>query len=120
MTVVGLTSVLALALLGLAFAFQAALAWGVAWGAMAYGGRAARPDGTLPVRYRVSSTLTLAFLGGAAWAVHAMLQPALWALAAIFALNTVANLSGRHLVERWGMSALTLGLAVCCATLALT
>lgn len=120
MTAAGLTSVLALVLLGLAFAFQGALVLGVPWGAMAYGGRAARPDGTLPVRYRVTSTLTLAFLGVAAWAVHAKVEPALWAFAAIFALNTMANLSGRHPVERWGMSALTLGLAACCATLALT
>ena len=66
MTAAGLASVLAFVLLGLAFAFQGALVSGVPWGAMAYGGRAARPDGTLPVRYRVTSTLTLAFLGVAA------------------------------------------------------
>ena len=119
MTAAALTPVLALALLGLAFAFQCALAVGVPWGAMAYGGRAALPDGTLPIRYRVTSTLTLAFLGAAAWSVHAKVERALWAFAAIFALNTLANLSGRHPVERWGMSALTLGLAACCATLAL-
>ena len=120
MTAAGLASVPALVLLGLAFAFQGALALGVPWVAMAYGGRAARPDGTLPVRYRVTSTLALAFLGVAAWAVHAKVEPALWAFAAIVALNTMANLSGRHPVERWGMSALTLGLAACCATLART
>lgn len=119
MTAAGFTSVLALVLLVLAFAFQGTLALGVPWGAMAYGGRAARPDGTLPVRYRVASTLTLVFLGAAAWSVHAKVEPALWAFAAIFALNTLANLSGRHPVERWGMSALTLSLATCCATLAL-
>jgi TctA family transporter len=87
---------------------------------MAYGGRPARPDGTLPVRYRLTSTLTLVFLGAAAWSIFAKLGPALWVLAAIFALNTMANLTGRHPVERWGMSALTLGLAACCTTLALT
>jgi hypothetical protein len=118
-TAAGLTSGLAFVLLGLAFAFQGALASGVPWGEMAYGGRAARPDGTLPVRYRVTSALTLAFLGVAAWSVHAKVEPALWAFAALFALNTMANLSGRHPVERWGMSALTLGLAACCAMLAL-
>jgi hypothetical protein len=119
-TAAGITRLLAFVLLGLAAAFQGALAAGVPWGAMAYGGRAARPDGTLPVRYRVTSTLTIAFLGVAAWSLLAKEAPALWAFAAIFALNTVANLRGRHPVERWGMSVLTLSLAACCATLALT
>ncbi|MEO5744124.1 MAG: hypothetical protein ABIQ53_05970 [Terracoccus sp.] len=120
MTAAGLTSVLALLLLGLASAFQAALALGVPWGAMAYGGRVARTDGTLPARYRITSMLTVVFLGVAAWSVHAKVEPALWAFAAIFAVNTMANLGGRHPVERWGMSALTLGLAALCASLALT
>lgn len=119
MTAAALSSTLALLLLGLAVAFQGALVLGVPWGAMAYGGRAARPDGTLPVRYRVTSTFTLVFLGAAAWSVHVKVAPALWAFAAIFALNTMANLTGRHPLERWGMSALTLGLATSCATLAL-
>ncbi len=120
MTATALTTVLALGLLTGAAVFQGALALGVPWGHMAYGGRIARPDGTLPVRYRVASTLTLVFLGAAAWSVLAKLEPALWIFAAIFALNTIANLSGRHPVERWGMSALTLGLSACCATFALT
>ena len=119
MTAGALTTVLALGLLAGASVFQGALALGVPWGPMAYGGRIARPDGALPVRYRVTSTLTLAFLGVAAWSVLDKLEAALWIFAAIFALNTMANLSGRHPVERWGMSALTLGLAACCTTLAL-
>lgn len=105
-------------LLSVASAFQGALALGAPWGAMAYGGRPAHPDGTLPVRYRLTSTLTVVFLGVAAWSVNARVGPVLWVFAAIFALNTMANLSGRHPVERWGMSALTLGLAACCAALA--
>jgi hypothetical protein len=119
-TAVALGTVLALGLLAAASVFQAALALGVPWGAMAYGGRVARPDGTLPVRYRVTSALTLVFLSAAGWSVLGKLEPALWVFAAIFALNTMANLSGRHPVERWGMSVLTLGLAACCTTLALT
>jgi hypothetical protein len=31
----------------------------------------------------------------------------MWAAAALFALNTLGNLSGRHAVERFGASALT-------------
>lgn len=69
---------LALVLLVVAFAFQAALALGVPWGAMAYGGRVARADGTLPGRYRVSSALTLVVLAVAAWSALAEVAPALW------------------------------------------
>jgi hypothetical protein len=118
-TAAAFTTALAVVLLGLALFFQGALALGVRWGEMAYGGRAAGPDGSLPIRYRVMSTLTLIFLGAAAWSVLAKVEPALWGFAVIFALNTMANLSGRHPVERWAMSALTLGLAICCVTLAL-
>lgn len=78
MTTAALTSVLALVL---AFAFQSALALGVPWGAMAYGGRAAKLDDTLPIAYRVVSALTLVFLSAAAWSVVAVAEPALWAFA---------------------------------------
>ena len=118
-TAAALATVLALGLVVAASVFQGALALGVPWGAMAYGGRVARPDGTLPVRYRVTSTLTLVVLGAAAGSVLESPEPVLWIFAAVFALNTIANFSGRHPVERWGMSALTLGLAACCTTLAL-
>jgi hypothetical protein len=118
-TAAALASVLALVLLGLALLFQGALALGAPWGAMAYGGRAARPNGSLPIRYRVMSTVTLVVLGAAAWSVLANVESALWTFAALFAINTMANLTGRHPVERWGMSALTLSLAICCATLVL-
>ena len=31
-----------------------------------------------------------------------------WVVAGFMALNTVTNLSGRHPLERWGMSSITL------------
>src|SRR6478609_3270729 len=40
---------------------------------------------------RVTSMFTLVFLGAAAWSVHAKMEPALWAFAAIFALNTTRS-----------------------------
>ena len=39
-------------------------------------------------------------------------------LAALFAVNTIGNLAGRHPVERWGMGAVTACLTVLCALLA--
>jgi hypothetical protein len=111
--------------------FQAALAAGVPWGAAAYGGRAARPDGTLPARYRLSSALTVAVLVAAGYVVlrrggvvgtadpaDGRLTAVLWVLVALFVANTVGNVAGRHPVERWGMGGLTAALAVLCALLA--
>ena len=110
---------LATALLALAAVFQTALALGAPWGAAAYGGRVARPDGTLPAGYRVSSAFTVAVLAAAGWFAHTDIDPALWAFAALFLVNTAANLGARHSLERWGMSAVTLSLAACYLALAL-
>ena len=111
--------------------FQAALAAGAPWGAAAYGGRAARPDGTLPAGYRAGSALTVGFLVAAGYLVllrggvvgtadssDGRLTTVLWVLAALFAVNTAGNLAGRHPVEKWGMGGLTAALAVLCALLA--
>jgi hypothetical protein len=55
-----------------------------------------------------------------AWSVHADHAPLSWTFAALFAVNTAANLTGTHPVERWGMSAATLALTGAFVTLALT
>ncbi|HLM03624.1 MAG TPA: hypothetical protein VK402_00390 [Blastococcus sp.] len=124
-------AVVAAGLLLVGAGFQAALVAGAPWAAAAYGGRAARPDGTLPAKYRVSSALTVVVLSAAGYLVllrggvvgtadpaDGRLVAVLWALAALFVLNTVGNLSGRHPAERWGMGGLTAALAVLCALLA--
>jgi hypothetical protein len=49
---------------------------------------------------------------------HGRLTAVLWTLAALFVLNTVGNIAGRHPVERWGMGGLTAALAVLCSLLA--
>ncbi len=118
MTSVGVASVLAALLLALAATFQGALALGAPWGAMAYGGRATRADGTISVRYRVLSAFTILVLALAGWSLHRGSDPVLWTLAALFGGNTAANLAARHPIERWGMSAITLGLTGCYVTLA--
>ena len=119
MTTAGLASVLATALLALTAAFQSALVLGAPWGAMAYGGRATRENGTLPVRYRVSSALTIMVLALAGWSLHRDSNPVHWTFAALFLVNTAANLAARHPIERWGMAAVTLVLTGCYVTLAL-
>lgn len=114
-----LVPVAVVALLVIAAAFQAALALGARWGGCAYGGRVARGDGTLPSRYRWSSALTVLVLALAAWAVLAANGPFLWAFAALFLVNTAANLAGAHPVERWGMGGITAALTAGCLVLAL-
>ncbi|MDQ1662953.1 MAG: hypothetical protein QOJ68_2933 [Blastococcus sp.] len=94
------------------------------------GGRAALPDGRLPVGYRIASLFTAGALLAICWLLllrggvvgSAAGSPALtvacWAFVVLFALNTVGNLAGHHPVERWGMGALTASLAVLCVLLA--
>jgi hypothetical protein len=126
-----LLAVLAAGLLLIAAGFQVALAAGAPWGAAAYGGRAARPDGTLPPTYRVGSAVTVAVLAAAGSVVllrggvvgdadpsDGRLTAALWVLVVLFGVNTVGNVAGRHPVERWGTGAMTLALTVLCAVLA--
>jgi hypothetical protein len=111
--------------------FQAVLAAGAPWGAAAYGGRLAWPNGILPARYRPSSALTVVVVlvagyvallrggvVGTADPADGRLSAVLWALAALFVVNTVGNIAGQHPVERWGTGGLTGTLAVLCALLA--
>lgn len=114
-----LVPVAVVALLVIAAAFQSALALGAPWGRCAYGGRAAGEDGTLASRYRWSSALTVLVLAVAAWSVLAANGPLLWAFAALFLVNTGANLAGAHPVERWGMGSITAALTAGCLVLAL-
>ena len=124
-------AVAACCLLLLAAAFQLALGAGAPWAAAAYGGRAALPDGRLPSRHRAVSLVTAGVLVAIGWLLllrggvvgaaseSSALTVACWVLAALFAVNTLGNLAGRHPVERWGMGALTACLTVLCVLLAL-
>ena len=118
-------------LIALVVVFQVALAAGANWGAAAYGGRFVQGDGHLPTRYRVSSAVAALALSGAAWLVlvagsvigrgsvpDSALTATMWVAAALFALNTLGNLSGKHPVERFGASALTGMLTVLCLFIA--
>ena len=107
--------------------FQLALAAGAPWGRAAYGGMW---PGVLPRGIRINSAvfgvvlyplailyvLDAAGIRETAW----LLAPSvvLWVLAGFFAIGTVMNAISRSPVERWWAS-VSLGLAVCCAVLAL-
>jgi len=117
-------------LLVIGAAFQFGLGAGAPWGHAAYGGRAALADGRLPGRHRVVSLITAVVLVGVGWVLllrggvvgsvseNPALSVACWGFAGLFALNTAANVAGRHPLERWGMGALTGSLSVLCALLA--
>lgn len=119
-------------LIGLVIVFQVALATGAPWGSAAYGGRFVAGSGRLPTRYRAVSAVAAIALSGVAWLVLAagsaidpgllsegVLTAAMWTAAALFALNTVGNLSRTHPVERFGASGLTAVLTVLCLMIAI-
>ena len=113
-------------------AFQVALALGVPWGGAAYGGRAADADGRLPSTHRAMSAIAALFLAVAATLALARgglveldgvadrtLGIVMWAIAAMMALNTIANVASTSRVERMVMGGATAMLTICCVILAL-
>lgn len=128
---VQIAAVAAACLIALVVAFQIALATGARWGAAAYGGRFVQREGRLPTRYRVSSAVAALALSGTAWLVlvagstiggpvpEGVLTPTMWAMAVLFGLNTLGNLSGKHPVERFGAGAITAVLTMLCLLIAL-
>ena len=125
MTVVELAAIIAAVLIAAAAAFQVALALGVPLGGATMGGRAPTVNGVLTPPFRVVAVLSAITLLIGAWVVLAragvvdagflgrdLLGWIAWATVAFLALNTLSNLSGRHPLERWGMSSLTLVVAL--------
>ena len=104
--------------------FQVALAAGLPLGEATMGGRAATVEGVLQPPYRAIALGRAAVLVLAVWIVlgRAGLVPiflggqalvwSAWVVAGFMALNTLTNLSGRHPLERWGMSSITLAAAL--------
>ena len=128
---VQIAAVSSASLIGLVVVFQVALATGANWGSAAYGGRFVKDTGQLPTRYRAASAVAAIAMSGVAWLILAagsaigrgplsegVLTAAMLAAAALFALNTVGNLSGTHPVERFGASVLTAVLTVLCLMIA--
>jgi len=118
-------------LLGVAAAHQVALAAGAPWGDAAYGGRAPTVGGVLQPPHRWVSASSAVALGLSAWVVamrgglvrrrlleERAVRTWTWAVAGVLAANTVANLTARHPVERWGLGALTATASALCVTVA--
>lgn len=89
------------ALLVLTAAFQVALALGAPYGEATMGGRAATVDGVLTSRYRGLAAVSALVLVGLA-VVVVMDGPAWpkWAVAAFLIINSVANFTAPHRLER--------------------
>lgn len=118
----------AVALFAVLIVFQVFLAFGVPWGAAAWGGQF---PGVLPAGYRVGSAVTalvvyplmIAYVADAARLTTLSWLPgsgrtAMWVLVAFFALGTVMNAITRSPIERlW--APVNLVLAICCLLLAL-
>jgi hypothetical protein len=110
--------------------FQLALAVGAPWGAFAYGGRAARDDGTLMPAYRLSSAVAAVMLvlfavviltrGGVIGSSgdSTLVTVMSWVIVAFMAINTPMNLLGKHWIERYVFGAITVVLVVLCAIVA--
>src|SRR5918996_4431922 len=121
-------AIVAVVLLAVIVAFQAALALGAPWGFAAWGGR---HPGVLPQRLRIASgvaavvvyPLIILVVLASAGLIDAEWLPvdrpvAMWVLTGLLALGALANFASRSPRERfWGPVALAI--AVCCAVIAL-
>jgi hypothetical protein len=121
-------AIVAIVLLGTLIAFQILLAFGIPWGAAAWGGQNL---GVLPRRYRIASGITAiavfplmilyvvesADLAEISW-LPGSGSGVMWALFAFFVFGTFMNVVSRSRVERiW--APVNLALAVCCIAIAL-
>ena len=114
--------------LGLVMVLQVLLAAGLPLGQAAWRGQYR----VLPPALRWASLATVGMLGLAAWVVlaraglvapgaePAAVQVATWVCAGFFALNTVGNITSRSLVERYGMTPVTVLLVSCFMVVALS
>lgn len=125
-----ITGLLAAALLIGVAVFQAALARGAPYGHLAYGGRLVDGPGPLPRRMRrvsganagaltIMALLSLEASGLTHVGIPAGAERVLmWVVCGFMALNTLANLAARHPIERFGMGAVSLTLAILMGRLA--
>ena len=123
-------AIAAAVLFGAIAVFQVALALGAPWGTFAYGGRAVRDDGTLPLTYRLSSAFAAVLLvlfavvilvrGGAIGTSgnSTLVTVMSWVIVGFMAINTVMNFMGKHWVERYVFGGMTVGLVALCSIVA--
>lgn len=106
-------------------AFQLALSFGLPLGEATLGGRAPTVDGVLTANFRGLAVVSALILVGISWVILARAGVvstgplsdtfviwATWGILGFLVLNTVANFSAPHPVERWVMGSITLVIAV--------
>lgn len=126
-------AVAATVLIGIVAGFQLALAGGAAYGAAVLGGKAPTVDGRLTPAFRALAAAQALVLGLLAWVLLAragvvaspLLAPATlgwltWVVLGFLVLNTLANLTAPHPLERWGMGLTTLVLSALTLVIALS
>lgn len=118
MSVEVIAVITAILFVGLA-AFQVLLAFGAPFGHLVYGGRFAEEGQPLPTRWRIASAVAAVVLLGFAWVMLArggvistgvddlVLTVLAWMVVAYMAINTAANLAGRHPIERYVFGGIT-------------
>jgi hypothetical protein len=124
-TPVELAAVAAAVLIGAVAVFEFSLALGTPLGEATMGGRAPTVAGVLTPPFRITAAASGVVLLIGAWVVLAragIVSPrfvgrdvivwATWATVVFTALNTLSNLGGRHPLERWGFSAVTLAVTL--------
>jgi hypothetical protein len=112
--------------------FQIALAAGLPLGEATWGGRAPTTDGALIGASRLVAAVSGLILIGIAWVVLARVGVvssgplsdttiirATWVIVGFLVLNTLANLTAPHPVERWVMGSITFVTAVLLVVVAL-
>jgi hypothetical protein len=116
--------IFAVVLLAVNALFQLALTAGIRWGNVAFGGKVAKDDGSLPTRYRVMSLVSAIIMGllilviisadgrGASFMSADFTVWTYRCVSVLFALNTVGNIVSDSNVERWVMGSMTTSLAV--------
>ncbi len=131
MTTIELAALIATGLIFVAVMFQVGLALGVPLGEATMGGRARTVDGVLDPPYRLAAGASAVILVVAALIVLAragsialglpdsVVVIGAWIVVAFMVVNTLTNLSGRHPLERWGMSTLTAATGILTAYVAI-
>lgn len=133
MTDVQIAAVASAVLIACVAAFQLALALGAPYGAAVFGGKAPTRSGVLTPPFRALAVVQAVLLLLLGWVLLARTQlvgmPFLgaellvwltWAVVVFLILNTVANFSAPHPIERWVMGSVTLVLSVLGLFIALT
>jgi len=132
MTLPELAALAAAVLLGLVAIFQLALALGAPLGEATMGGRARHVDGVLAPPYRLAALASGAILALAGAIVlsragivdiglsEGVVAIGAWVVVGFSLLNTVTNLSGRHPLERRGLSSVTLVVAILAGCVAIS